>query len=400
MHRSRAYLASLLSLVLVLACAAPALGVSADDALKHSRAAEAARKKAAEQKVLAERLTKETARLDDIVDNLQAEADALDPQIASATKRSGRLREEVTRLRGQIRAKQTQIDKTQARYEVEQGYFEGRVTASYKQGDLFYINLLLSSADLGDLITRTEFIARAIKSSNDIAANLVGTRESLERARADLDRSLETATVKRREAVAAENKVRDLQDTRQAKTDQQDAVLNQKSAMLTETKKNAKRLAALADAEQAESDRIAAELAGGGSGVFHGSMAWPVPSSHRITSDFGPRICPFHGRELHPGIDIGAPSGSPIVAAGAGTVTYAGPRGSYGNFVMLDHGNGVVTCYAHQRSGGIKVGVGQHVSKGQRIGTVGSTGNSTGPHLHFEVRVNGAPKNPTGYVHG
>jgi murein DD-endopeptidase MepM/ murein hydrolase activator NlpD len=397
MHRSRAYIASLLSLVLVLACAAPAFALTSADAQKHSQAAEAARKKAAQQQALADKLLKETARLDKVVDGLQAEADALDPQIASATKRSDRLRNEVQRLRSQIRVKQRQIDETQARYEVEQGYFEGRVEASYKQGELFYVQMLLSSADIGDLITRTEFVARAIKSSNDIAANLVGTRESLERAQVELDRDLETASVKRKQAEAAEQKVRDLQDARQAKTDKQDAVLDQKSALMADTKKNAKRLRALAEAEEAESARIAAELSGGGSGIYTGSMAWPVPSSYRVTSPFGPRICPFHGRELHPGIDIGAPSGSPIVAAGAGRVTYAGGRGSYGNVVMIDHGNGVVTLYAHQRTGGIKVGVGQSVDKGQRIGTVGSTGNSTGPHLHWEVRVNGAAKNPMSY---
>ena len=101
---------------------------------------------------------------------------------------------------------------------------------------------------------------------------------------------------------------------------------------------------------------------------------------------------------MHPGIDIGASSGSPIVAAASGTVLYAGRRGSYGNTVMIDHGNGVVTLYAHQVSGGIRVSGGQHVNKGERIGAVGSTGNSTGPHLHFEVRVNGAAKNPTNYA--
>ncbi len=78
-------------------------------------------------------------------------------------------------------------------------------------------------------------------------------------------------------------------------------------------------------------------------------------------------------------------------------MTYAGGRGSYGNVVMIDHGNGVVTLYAHQRTGGIKVSVGERVDKGERIGTVGSTGNSTGPHLHWEVRVNGAAKNPMSY---
>lgn len=404
MHRGRAYLSSLLVLVLALACAAPALGVSADDAIKHSHAAEAARRKAAEQKALAQKLTKETARLDTIVNGLQAEADALDPQIASATKRSDRLRGEVVLLRGQIRTKQVQIDKTQARYKVEQGFFEGRVTASYKQGNLFYINLLLTSADLGDLITRTEFVARAIKSSNDIAANLVDTRETLKRAQADLDRALETATVKRREAEAAENKVRDLQDARQAKTDRQDAVLNQKSALLVDSRKNVKRLLAVAAAEEAESARIEAMLRGNGSGQYHGVMAWPVPGFYRITSPFGWRVHPiFHTRKFHAGIDIGRNADGPIagaaiVAAGSGNVIWAGPRGGYGNVVMIDHGNGVVSLYAHQQSGGIKVSNGQHVTKGQRIGTVGSTGYSTGAHLHFEVRVNGAPRNPMIYL--
>lgn len=398
MYRGRAYLAPLLTLVLVLACATPALGVSASDVRKHDAAAAAARKKAAEQDKLAAKLKTETARLDDIVGNLQAETDALDPQISTATKRSNRLRHEVDQLRRDIRVKEAQITATQAEYKQEQGYFEDRVSASYRQGNYFYIQMLLSSADLGEFIKRTEFVARVFKSSNDLAENLVNTRESLERAQTELDRSLETANAKRKEAIAAENKVRDLQDARQAKTNQQNGVLHQKAALMADTKQNAKRLRALAEAEERESDRIAARLSGNGSGAYHGSMAWPVPSSYRITSNFGPRICPFHGRELHPGIDIGAPSGSAIVAAGAGTVISAGSMGTYGNVVMIDHGNGVVSLYAHQRTGGIRVGNGQHVTKGQRIGTVGSTGNSTGPHLHFEVRVNGSPRNPMNYV--
>ena len=404
MHRGRAYLASLLSLLLVLACVTPALAVSADDARRHAQAAETARKKAAEQKALADKLKKETDRLDGLVENLQAEADALDPQISTAAKRSDRLRDEVARLRGRIRAKQAQINETQARYKEEQGYFAGRVEASYKQGDFFYISLLLSSTDLGDLITRTEFIARAIKSSNDIAENLVNTRESLKRARAELDRALETASAKRREAETAENKVRDLQEARQEKTDRQNAVLRQKSSMLVQSRKNMKRLLAIAAAEEAESSRIEAMLAGGGSGIYNGVMAWPVPGFYRVTSSFGWRVHPiFRSKRFHAGIDVGRNGsqqilGAPIIAAGSGRVIWAGARSGYGNVVMIDHGNGVVSLYAHQRSGGIKVSNGQQVRKGQRIGTVGSTGYSTGPHLHFEVRVNGVPKNPMTYL--
>jgi murein DD-endopeptidase MepM/ murein hydrolase activator NlpD len=99
---------------------------------------------------------------------------------------------------------------------------------------------------------------------------------------------------------------------------------------------------------------------------------------------------------MHEGIDIGAPYGAPIGAADGGTVIYAGWLGGYGNLVVLDHGNGLSTAYGHQSD--IVVGVGQSVAQGQLIGYVGSTGHSTGPHLHFEVRVNGSPVDPLGYL--
>jgi len=398
MHRSRAYVATLLALVLALGFAAPAYAATNRDVQAHQAKAAAARKQAAAAAALAAKLQAETARLDDQVGALQSEADALDPDIADASSRTDALLGEVAALRTKIAAKQATIDETKARYDVEQQLLSDKVESTYKQGNWFYFDILLGSADIGDLITRTELVQRVIESNNDVAAQLADTRDELTRAKLELDRSLETVDVKRKEAAAQEAKLKGLQHARQSKVDQQQAVLNQKADLMADTKKNAARLRALAEAEEAESNRIASELSGGGSGEFHGVMAWPVPSSHRVTSPYGPRICPFHGRELHPGIDIGAPSGSPIVAAASGTVIYAGARGSYGNVVMIDHGNGVVTLYAHQRSGGIRVRNGQRVAKGQRIGTVGSTGNSTGPHLHFEVRVNGAAKNPRNYT--
>jgi murein DD-endopeptidase MepM/ murein hydrolase activator NlpD len=131
-----------------------------------------------------------------------------------------------------------------------------------------------------------------------------------------------------------------------------------------------------------------------------------VPGFYRVSSGFGYRIHPIFGtRKMHTGIDVGrnlnppkSIDGAPIVAAGTGTVVSAGWRNGYGNTVVIDHGNGVATLYAHQPSGGIKVAAGQRVGKGDRIGTVGSTGYSTGPHLHFEVRVNGDPVDPMKYL--
>ena len=138
---------------------------------------------------------------------------------------------------------------------------------------------------------------------------------------------------------------------------------------------------------------------GGGSATSLSNLQWPVPSCTLITSRFGYRVAPTTGASTyHGGLDVGAGMGASIVAAGAGDVIYAGENGGYGNCVMIDHGNGVVTVYAHMSS--IGVSYGQYVTAGQYVGAVGSTGVSTGPHCHFEIRINGAQTDPAAYFSG
>ena len=128
-----------------------------------------------------------------------------------------------------------------------------------------------------------------------------------------------------------------------------------------------------------------------------GTMMWPCPSCHYITSPFGWRYHPiYQTQKYHSGVDIGASYGATIVAADGGTIITAGSVSGYGNCVVINHGNGITTLYGHMSS--IAVSVGQKVSKGQTIGYVGSTGNSTGPHLHWEVTVNGVRQNPLNYA--
>jgi murein DD-endopeptidase MepM/ murein hydrolase activator NlpD len=147
-------------------------------------------------------------------------------------------------------------------------------------------------------------------------------------------------------------------------------------------------------AESARLAEIVRRASTGTGRVGRGGLLWPTPGP--VTSPFGWRMHPiYHVMRFHPGIDIGAPTGQPIVAALAGVVVSAGPMGTYGNIVVIDHGNGFATAYAHQSR--ILVRAGQHVARGERIGLVGSTGASTGPHLHFETRVNGTPVNPLNY---
>ena len=146
--------------------------------------------------------------------------------------------------------------------------------------------------------------------------------------------------------------------------------------------------------EQASIKKLIAEQAKA-LGSAPGTLARPVPGA--ISSGFGPRIHPIHGYSLmHNGVDMNAGSGQAIVSTSSGTVIFAGVKGGYGNTIMVDHGGGMVTLYAHQSK--FAVSTGQSVKRGQTIGYVGSTGVSTGPHLHFEVRVGGNPVNPAKYL--
>lgn len=405
MNRTRAAFAIVLSLALLLGSAAPASAVTASDLAAHQQAAEAARQQAAAAAALANQLKSETVQLDEQVDALQADADALNPEIEEVTSRTEKLEAEVDRLRQEVDAKTAQIAETQAEYQEQQRLLGERVNAAYRQGNWFYLDIILGSSNVADLIARTEFVSRVMRSNAGAAENLASTKTSLETAKAQLDATLADMSMKRDEARTLQAKLEKLKAQRQQKVDAQQVLLNQKGALLAETQANAARLAAVAQAEEAESAKIASQLASrSGSGQYNGTMAWPVPGFYNVTSPYGYRMHPILGvNKLHTGIDIGrngsqSIAGAAIVAAGSGKVITASYLSGYGNTVMIDHGNGVVTLYAHQPNGGIKVSVGQTVTRGQRIGTVGSTGYSTGPHLHFEVRINGTPVDPMKYL--
>jgi len=376
------------------------------DLQAHEKAAADARAAAKAAEAAAAKLATEIETLEERMAAIEKDISALADDIGAATTRTQRLEKEVNGLRAEVEAKQTQIDATQAECDREEALLAARIQESYKLGDLFFLEMLLGSEDIEDLIARTSLAQRIMRQNQENAALLKTTRLELEQAKAELDRTLEAVNTKRAEAKAEQDRLLSLKAQHKSRLADQHAVENAKSALFAANKKEAARLRTLAEAEEAESDKIARELYGSGSGYYSGVMEWPVPGFYRISSPFGYRIHPILGyKKLHTGIDIGrnlnppkSINGAAIVATGDGKVIWAGSRGGYGNTVMIDHGNGVVTLYAHQQSGGIKVSVGQRVSKGDRIGTVGSTGLSTGPHLHFEVRVNGTPVNPMKYL--
>lgn len=400
--RSSTTLRMILSLLLVACFVAPATAsaYTRSDVSKHQAAADAARRKAAAEQQKANDLLAQSKALEDKINALGAEIANLGGQIGTASARRASLDQQVNELRLEITVKQDTIAQLQVTYDERVAALNARVDAVYRDGDWAWLEVLLSSQNIIDFIQRTEYVNLLISDDEAAATELEATKTQLDEATAALDRAVESLSITRAEVKAQVDGLTALQASQDSKRASEQATQNQKNALLALTKKNIARLKALALAEEQESARIANLLKNSGShgtGKYAGTFTWPAPGHTTVTSPFGYRIHPIlKVRKLHTGIDISAPSGAKIVAAGRGTVIFAGYNGGYGNFVMIDHGNGLVSCYAHQSR--IAVSKGQSVNAGQTIGYVGTTGLSTGPHLHFEVRVNGTPVNPMNYL--
>lgn len=263
-----------------------------------------------------------------------------------------------------------------------------RMAANYRQGPVRYASVLLASRSMGDLLTRGRFVRSVMEYDAKLITQIKSDRQAVLTWKQTID------------AKAAEIQVEQQELARRQAEEAQDAVTER--ALLAEAR--AKRaeledeLDALQDDSSAIADRLRAlsETVDGrarGLIAFNGKFVRPVPGG--MTSGFGMRFHPIlHRARLHTGCDFGAAVGTPIVSVASGTVVYAGTMRGYGNVVVVDHGGGVSTLYAHCSA--LLVSDGATVAQGQTIARSGSTGLSTGPHLHFEVRKNGVPVNPVG----
>ena len=320
---------------------------------------------------------------------------------------------ELSRLENDISAKTKSIEETGVRLEeageTERQQYESmklRIKYMYEKGDSSFLDLLLQSESMSELLNRTEYIQKISEYDRKMLDEYVAVKESIARDKAQLE-------TEKTELVA-------LQEKTEAKQASVEALVNEKTAELQ--KVNSQIGAKTAEAEAYEKDikaqedqikKIEAELkrqeeeakkkaeAAGKTyntvSLGNISFIWPCPASSRITSSFGDRESPTAGASTnHKGIDIGAPTGSNIVAAAGGTVTISTYSYSAGNYVMINHGGGVSTVYMHCSK--LLVSVGDTVKKGDVIAKVGSTGYSTGPHLHFGIRQNGTYVNPSKYV--
>jgi murein DD-endopeptidase MepM/ murein hydrolase activator NlpD len=295
--------------------------------------------------------------------SIQKEIDSNNKKVTKVKKRLAVLDEEVT---------------------VQQSNLNIRLRNMYLAGDMSILEVLLGSENIVDFLSNLDMVKRIheldVKTLDELNAKLAEVEQ------------------KKAELVEIKNMLKDHKQTQLQKEESLKSDKKKLDAALVEAHKET--IAAWDDVEdtQAASNAIATELANRQSTVSYGGGKLGWPTNGRVTSEYGYRIHPItHNRRLHAGIDIAVPTGTPIHAAGDGEVISAGwNSGGYGNMVMIDHGSNIVTLYGHNSS--VSVSVGQHVKRGQVIASAGSTGNSTGPHCHFEVRVSGTPQNPRGWL--
>ncbi len=408
MRRSGKFLAAALSFALVLATplSAQATKSGLSDA-KNKKTAWEAEKKKTEQ---------ELKNLEGLKSDTTAYVKKLDSSLES-------IGNELSKLNDDIDAKEKQIDTTKQELseakETEKSQYESmklRIKYMYEKGDSTYVDLLMEAGSLSELLSKAEYITKISSYDRQKLDEYAATKEkiaekekALEEEHAEL-LNLQNETEAKQASVekllAAKQTELQNYETKIASAEGQiseyaksiEAQENQIKSIEAEIKRKEEEARKKAEEEKkkaAAANKAAQTYKTVSLGDI--SFTWPCPASGRITSGFGGRKSPTKGASSnHQGIDISAPTGTSIVAAAAGEVVIATYSSSAGNYVMISHGGGVYTVYMHASS--LLVSQGQSVKKGQTIAKVGSTGYSTGSHLHFGVRVNGSYVNPTKYV--
>ncbi len=384
-----------LGAVVVLAVAAPAT------------AGVIQRKHSVDQRIAELRDRVEAAKQKEAV--LEREIDSASAQIQSLEQQVGDVSQRLAPLESELRLRELKLNRLNALFQIQSdrlaflrieyrtavGRLNERLVQAYESDAPDALAVVLSSRTFGDMLDAFEYVQTIARYDRRVVQEVGDVRQDVTLALARTRRA--RVTVKRQAEIVAVrvHQVRVLRDGLVASKGQLEDARTRKKASLGSLSAAERADASEIDSLLAVSASLAAKIQAAQAHstvqrtVSGAGFIWPV--SAPMTSPFGWRW----GR-MHEGVDLGAAYGTPIAAAAAGTVIYAGWLGGYGNLTVIDHGGGLATAYGHQSS--IGVGVGQSVAQGEIIGNVGSTGHSTGPHLHFEVRVNGQAVDPLGYL--
>lgn len=301
---------------------------------------------------------------------------------------------QISETNQQLAIKERELIKAEEDCEKQFESFKTRARIMYENGPSTYIEIFFSSGSFSEFFSNIQVIKSLIEYDNKVLEERKVVREQIAIQKAEVE-------ALKREQETRKQTLSEKRSTLQAKQQTQSALISQLESQEATIKKQIQNQIAeenriqnlIAQAMKNQSSTTVSTLTASGTG----SMQWPCPSTKYITSYFGVREHPVQGvNKQHNGLDIGAQYGADILAADSGTILFSGNSSSYGKYIVISHGSGITTLYAHCSQ--LLVSAGSTVKKGQVIAKVGSTGVSTGPHLHFEVSVNGKRVDPLGYV--
>jgi len=332
-------------------------------------------------------------------ENLEAEITALMKEIDKVAIEKNKKQAEKEAKQEELLQTGAELEEAEKRVDERQALLEMRMRTMYTNGFVSYMDVLLSATSFSDFLDRFDALQTILDADRDIVASLKKDKELVEKKKqevetqyAQLEAIYQELELQQADLVKKESEKEVLVASYNENLNQLSETLEELEVISEEQEKLLMALASKVSKLNAEKNRIKNPYKGG-------KLGMPIKGNIRVTSNFGTRVHPITGKKhTHTGIDFGAPQGTAIYAAEAGRVIVSQAWSGYGNCIIIDHGNGLWTLYGHIRNGGLLVDVGDTVEKGDKIAEVGSTGNSTGPHLHFEVRKDEVPVNPGGYL--
>ena len=375
-HFWQRILSAVLLLSFVVFAVSPVLADELEDKQQElsniQQQAEEAQRKAEQARKKEQSISEQLRRVQSELDAAQDAFDAVNDQLAHTEE--------------QIKANTELSARLVKKLEAQTKTLHRRIRDIYKNGQVNYLDVLFGAKDFNDFVSRMDILKKILAYDNALIQGTKADRETLAKAKAQLETDRAQIVALRKQAAEKRAQIAVRRQERQG-------VLNA-ATYERETAERAYR-ELIETSKQIETMIRRIQSGEKNIGGSTGSMVWPAEGE--ITSPFGWRVHPIFGTQrLHTGIDIGADYGDAVRAADGGVVIHSDWMGGYGNAVIIDHGNGISTLYAHNSQ--LVVSEGQTVAKGQTISRAGSTGYSTGPHLHFEVRQNGSPVNPLNYL--
>lgn len=401
----------IVTIVVLLTGANIALGVPASSQIKQKQGQLNdinSKKRDAQQKIEAAKkqqatITSQISESDKNLSKIQSQIDSIQSELGTVTSRRKQTEKELNVVQAELEDTIAELQKAIKQVKFNRKVLRKRIADTYKNGKVSYLEVLLNAKSFTDFVTRASFLQFIIEQDHRILERMERAKTVVQKQKAQVEDNKQRVEKVRANLAAQEQRVAAVKQAQVAKKQEEYSEKLNKQRLLTQVEKNKEyyiQVERQLEQESLNIESMIKDLMSKSSGyapVTRGSGKFIMPTSGRLSSNFGYRIHPVYKyKKFHSGIDIAAPNGTAIKAAASGRILFSGRKGGYGNTVIIDHGGGLMTLYAHCSS--TYVSEGQTVNQGARIAAVGSTGLSTGNHLHFEVRVSGNPVNPMNYL--